>query len=104
MKNIAVIGGGYSKEKGISLKSAKTVFENIDRNKYNVYKIQIDTDGWFGFDKSDNKQLINRTDFSFEILFLFFCHYSASSLTSSLVSLGLSDLVTSAEETGLEAA
>ena len=30
MKNIAVIGGGYSNEKGISLKSAKTVFENID--------------------------------------------------------------------------
>ena len=55
------------KEKGISLKSAKTVFENIDRNKYNVYKIQIDTDGWFGFDENDNKQLINRTDFSFEI-------------------------------------
>ena len=52
MKNIAVIGGGYSKEKGISLKSAKTVFENIDRNKYNVYKIQIDTDGWFGFDEN----------------------------------------------------
>jgi D-alanine-D-alanine ligase len=67
MKNIAVIGGGYSKEKGISLKSAKTVFENIDRNKYNVYKIQIDKDGWFGFDENDNKQLINRTDFSFDI-------------------------------------
>ena len=67
MKNIAVIGGGYSKEKGISLKSAKTVFENIDRNKYNVYKIQIDTDGWFGFDENEKKQPINRTDFSFEI-------------------------------------
>ena len=67
MKNIAVIGGGYSNEKGISLKSAKTVFENIDRDKYNVYKIQIDTDGWFGFDENDKKQLINRTDFSFDI-------------------------------------
>ena len=67
MKNIAVIGGGYSKEKGISLKSAKTVFENIDRNKYNVYKIQIDTDGWFGFDENEKKQPINRTDFSFEM-------------------------------------
>jgi D-alanine-D-alanine ligase len=67
MKNIAVIGGGYSSERGISLKSAKTVFENIDRNKFNVYKIQIDKDGWFGFDENDKKQLINRTDFSFDI-------------------------------------
>jgi len=67
MKNIAVIGGGYSNEKGISIKSAKTVFENIDRNKYNVYKVQIDEDGWFGFDEKENKTEINRTDFSFEL-------------------------------------
>ena len=39
-------------QKGISLKSAKTVFDNIDRDKYNVYRIEIDADGWFGFDEN----------------------------------------------------
>jgi len=67
MKNIAVIGGGYSHEKGISLKSAQTVFENIDRSKYNAYKVQIDEDGWFAFDEHNNKTEINRGNFSFNL-------------------------------------
>lgn len=65
MKNIAVIRGGYSHEKGISIKSAKTVFDNIDRNKYNVFNVQIDEDGWFGYDENDRKTEVNRNDFSF---------------------------------------
>ena len=34
MKKVAVIEGGYSKEKAISIKSAKTVFDNLDRIKF----------------------------------------------------------------------
>ena len=34
MKKVAVIEGGYSKEKAISIKSAKTVFDNLDRTKF----------------------------------------------------------------------
>lgn len=62
-KTIAIIEGGYSHEKVISLKSAATVFENIDRNKYNPIKVRIDEDGWVAFiDKI--KTPINRDDFS----------------------------------------
>ena len=31
MKNVAIIEGGYSHEKIISLQSAETVYQNIDR-------------------------------------------------------------------------
>lgn len=64
IKNIAVIEGGYSHEKVISLESAETVFNNIDRSKYLPIKVRIDEEGWFAF-YNDQKIAINRTDFSF---------------------------------------
>lgn len=64
MKNVAVIEGGYSHEKEISLQSADTVFQNIDRELYNPIKVSIDEDGWFAL-YNDEKIEINRTDFSF---------------------------------------
>ena len=46
MKNIAIITGGDSDEYEISLKSAKTVFKNIDRSKFNPYIIEIKNNIW----------------------------------------------------------
>ena len=65
MKNIAIIEGGYSHEKIISLKSAEIVFQHIDREKYNPIKVRIDEEGWFAFD-GDEKIEMDRTDFSFK--------------------------------------
>lgn len=64
MKNIAVLEGGYSHEKVISLLSAETVFQNLDRAKYNPIKVRIDEEGWFAF-YQDEKFAINRSNFSF---------------------------------------
>ena len=64
MKNVAIIEGGYSHEKIISLKSAETVFQHIDRSLYNPIKVRIDEEGWFAID-GDEKVEINRTDFSY---------------------------------------
>jgi len=64
MKNIAVIEGGYSHEKAISLKSADTVFKNLDRRKYLPTKVRIDAEGWFAFE-GGQKIEINRNNFSF---------------------------------------
>lgn len=64
MKNIAIIEGGYSHEKIISLKSADTVFKNIDRLKYKPIKVRIDEEGWFAFEGGEKIE-INRNDFSF---------------------------------------
>ena len=38
-KNVAVIMGGYSSERLISLKSGGVVCRALDKNKYNVYQI-----------------------------------------------------------------
>ncbi len=64
MKNVAIIEGGYSHEKIISLQSAETVYQNIDREKYNPIKVRIDEEGWFAYE-GDKKVEINRTDFSY---------------------------------------
>lgn len=65
MKTIAIIEGGYSHEKVVSLKSAETVFNNIDLKLYTPYKVRIDEEGWFVL-INEKKTPINRTDFSFE--------------------------------------
>jgi D-alanine-D-alanine ligase len=65
MKNIAVLEGGYSHEKVISLLSAETVFQNLDRQLYNPIKVRIDEEGWFAFFNGE-KLAMNRSDFSFE--------------------------------------
>lgn len=65
MKTIAVLEGGYSHEKVVSLKSAETVFQHIDKSKYLPIKVRIDEEGWFAL--FENKKIaIDRTDFSFE--------------------------------------
>ncbi|MFY8066980.1 MAG: D-alanine--D-alanine ligase, partial [Flavobacterium sp.] len=41
MKNVAIIMGGYSSEYKISLTSGNVVFKNINRAKFNPYRIHI---------------------------------------------------------------
>ncbi|HET6768554.1 MAG TPA: D-alanine--D-alanine ligase [Chitinophagaceae bacterium] len=63
-KNIALVTGGFSGEAVISYKSAKTIDKNLDREKFNVYKIDINPSGWF-YELSDGKKIeINKNDFS----------------------------------------
>ena len=64
MKKIAVIEGGYSKEKAISIKSAKTVFENLDRTKFLPTRVLIDEKEWAAYDE-EGRYTIDKNDFSF---------------------------------------
>ena len=64
MKKIAVIEGGYSLEKAVSLKSSNTIFENIDRNKFIPTKVLIDKKEWVAYD-NDGKYFIDKNDFSY---------------------------------------
>jgi len=64
MKKVAVIEGGYSKEKAISIKSAKTVFDNLDRTKFNPTRVLIDENEWTAYDE-EGKYSIDKNDFSF---------------------------------------
>lgn len=63
-KNIALVTGGFSGEAVISYKSAKTIDKNLDRERFNVYKIDINPSGWF-YELNDGKKIeINKNDFS----------------------------------------
>lgn len=64
MKRIAVIEGGYSSEKEVSIKSAKTVFNNLDRTKYKPTMVIVDENEWAAYDDK-GRYKIDKHDFSF---------------------------------------
>ena len=64
MKKVAVIEGGYSKEKAISIKSAKTVFDNLDRTKFYPVRVLIHKNEWTAYDDK-GRYFIDKNDFSF---------------------------------------
>jgi len=66
-KNIALVTGGFSGEAVISYKSAVTIDKNLDREKFNVYKIDVRPDGWFFEMEDSTKAEINKNDFSLQI-------------------------------------
>lgn len=61
--SIAFVTGGYSSEAVISYKSAITIEKNIDRDKFDVYKIDITPSGWF-YEKNGSRQEVDRKDFT----------------------------------------
>jgi D-alanine-D-alanine ligase len=63
-KNIAIIMGGYSSEYKISIKSGNVVFQYLDKEKFNTYRIIISKEKWVYLDKDENELLVNRHDFS----------------------------------------
>ncbi len=63
--NIAVLSGGNSSEFFISLKSADTVAAHIDKEKYNVFVVQIKGNEWTLMNDLNCGLIINKNDFSF---------------------------------------
>ncbi len=63
-KNIALVTGGFSGEAVISYKSATTIDNNLDRDRFNVYKIDINPRGWFYESADGGKTEIDKNDFS----------------------------------------
>jgi len=66
-KNIAIIMGGYSSEYKISLTSGNVVYQNLDKTKYNAYRIHIFKDKWVYVDDTDQEFVIDKNDFSVTI-------------------------------------
>lgn len=80
MINVAIIAGGPSAERGISLKSAKTIANHLPGDKYKAYTIDLSSDGWietqqglkvdlntFSLLKKDGSVML-RFDFAFIII------------------------------------
>lgn len=63
-KRIALVTGGYSGEAEISYKSVITVEKNIDREKFEVYKIDINPRGWFYVPETGEQSPVDRSDFT----------------------------------------
>lgn len=65
-KTIAVTSGGTSSEYVVSMKSATTILECIDRNQYTPYQVVISKEGWFVM-ADGQKYPINKDNFSFSL-------------------------------------
>lgn len=66
MKIVAVTAGGRSSEYEISLKSAETILESIDRERFNPYLVIIGKEDWYA-QVDGQKYPINKDDFSFNL-------------------------------------
>lgn len=66
-KNIALVTGGFSGEAIISYRSAITIDSNLDRNLFNVFKIDINPQGWF-YELTDGRKVeVDKNDFSLQM-------------------------------------
>ena len=66
-KTIALVTGGFTGERVVSLKSAAVIDSNLDREKFDVYKIIIDEEGWYHEASDGNKVEVDKNDFSLTI-------------------------------------
>ena len=66
-KNIALVTGGFSGEAVISYKTAVTIDTNLDREKFNVFKIDINPGGWFHELIDGRKLEVDKNDFSLQV-------------------------------------
>ena len=64
-KTIAIIAGGDSSEHDVSLRSAEGINSWIDKDKYNVYTVEIKGLEWEAHLADGSKSPVNRHDFSF---------------------------------------
>ncbi|MDZ4707520.1 MAG: D-alanine--D-alanine ligase [Saprospiraceae bacterium] len=64
-KKIAFVTGGYSGEAVISYESAKTIEAQVDRDRFELFRIDIRPDGWFYNPAQGENILIDKNDFSF---------------------------------------
>ena len=63
-KNIALVMGGYSGEHDISILSGNQVYEHLDHNQYNVYKIVIDRPEWYWLADDGSHRPVDRGNFT----------------------------------------
>lgn len=66
-KNVAVVMGGFSDEYKVSLKSGQLIYDSLDRDLYNVYKVVVLKEEWYFLNENEEKLPINKGDFSVTI-------------------------------------
>jgi D-alanine-D-alanine ligase len=78
-KKVALVTGGFSGEAAISYKSAVTIYNNLDKELFDVYKIDINPEGWFyknvdgeiiEINKNNFSLLLNTEIITFDVVFI----------------------------------
>ncbi|MDR2120546.1 MAG: D-alanine--D-alanine ligase [Tannerella sp.] len=64
-KNVALVAGGYSSEYGVSIRSARNLYDFIDKDRYNVYIVLIEREGWYVQLPGGGTAPVDKNDFSF---------------------------------------
>ncbi len=65
-KKLALVTGGLSGEAQISYKSAVTVSNHLNRDLFDVYRIDINATGWWYTPEQGEASKVNRDDFSIQ--------------------------------------
>ena len=66
-KKIALVTGGYSGEAVISYRSAATIHQHLDKERYEVYKIDVTQAGWFYEAEDGVRQEVAKNDFTITV-------------------------------------
>ncbi|MEI6946107.1 D-alanine--D-alanine ligase [Paraflavisolibacter sp. H34] len=66
-KKIALVTGGFSGEAVISYKSAVTINNHLEKEKFDVYKIDITPTGWYYENEGGERTEVNKNDFSIQV-------------------------------------
>lgn len=64
-RTIAIVAGGDSSELPVSLRSAQGIYSFIDKEKYNLYIVEMQGKRWEAILSDGTKAPIDRNDFSF---------------------------------------
>jgi len=78
MKNIAVVMGGYSSERVISMKSGKVAAKLLQSDEFSAYTVVINENGWelilnnqkYNINKKDFSTNVNGRHISFDVVFI----------------------------------
>ncbi|WP_410221452.1 D-alanine--D-alanine ligase [Pedobacter sp.] len=66
-KTLALLTGGTTGEWVVSVKSAATIAQNLDPEKFDVYKIMLTENGWF-YEPADSVKIeVDKNDFSITV-------------------------------------
>ena len=65
-KKVGIVSGGFTSEHNISILSGKTVFEELDRELWEVYLINITKSEWKAKDDQNNIYEVNKGDFTLQ--------------------------------------
>ncbi|MGL4519824.1 MAG: D-alanine--D-alanine ligase [Phocaeicola sp.] len=64
-RNIAIVAGGNSSELVVSLRSAQGLYSFMDKERYNVYIVELEGVRWEAVLADGSKTAIDKNDFSF---------------------------------------